>query len=96
MVALEGENLDWMRHGDRGKHRKRERVRAWAAKRGLHTDQVEAAEMTLTATDWVTAIEGRAGAAKTTTVGAIREFAERARLYRAWFRAHHARRKGAC
>lgn len=27
-------------------------------------------------TDWITSIEGRAGAAKTTTVGAIREFAE--------------------
>ena len=76
MVAFEGENLDWMRHGDAENIASAERVRAWAAKRGLHTDQVEAAEVTLTATDWVTAIEGRAGAAKTTTVGAIREFAE--------------------
>ena len=33
-------------------------------------------KITLTAIDWVTSIEGRAGAAKTTTVGAIREFAE--------------------
>ena len=32
--------------------------------------------LTLASTDWITSIEGRAGAAKTTTVGAIREFAE--------------------
>jgi conjugative relaxase-like TrwC/TraI family protein len=78
MLALEGENLDWLRQGQGGAENiaSTERVRAWAAKRGLLTDQVEAAEVTLTATDWVTAIEGRAGAAKTRTVGAIREFAE--------------------
>jgi len=35
---------------------------------------VEAAKITLTARDWLTAIEGRAGSAKTTTVGAIAEF----------------------
>jgi ATP-dependent exoDNAse (exonuclease V) alpha subunit len=41
------------------------------------------AEITVCATDWVTAIEGRAGTAKTTTVGAIKEFAaERGYLVR--------------
>ena len=44
--------------------------------RGLLADQAEVAKLTLTATDWLTAIEGRAGSTKTTTVGAIREFAE--------------------
>ena len=39
-------------------------------------DQAAVAELTLASTDWLTSIEGRAGAAKTTTVGAIREFAE--------------------
>ncbi len=39
-------------------------------------DQTAVAELTLASTDWITSIEGRAGAAKTTTVGAIREFAE--------------------
>jgi len=42
----------------------------------LFADQIQAARVTIAASDWVTAIEGRAGAAKTTTVGAIREFAE--------------------
>ena len=42
----------------------------------LLTDQTAVAELTLASTDWITSIEGRAGAAKTTTVGAIREFAE--------------------
>ena len=40
------------------------------------SDQTAVVELTLASTDWITSIEGRAGAAKTTTVGAIREFAE--------------------
>ena len=78
MVALERENLDLMLAGQGGAESIAgvEEVRVWAAKQGLLSDQARAAEMTVTATDWVTAIEGRAGAAKTTTVGAIREFAE--------------------
>ncbi|MBF6558759.1 MAG: relaxase domain-containing protein [Candidatus Binataceae bacterium] len=78
MVALERANLDSMRHGQ-GRAESiasAEQVRAWAEKRGLLSDQITVAEVTLTANDWVTAIEGRAGTAKTTTVGAIREFAE--------------------
>ena len=60
-----------------------DQVKSWAVKRGLLPDQAEAAEITVCATDWVTAIEGRAGTAKTTTVGAIKEFAaERGYLVR--------------
>ena len=46
--------------------------------RSLSAEQAQAAALTLTATDWLTAIEGRAGAAKTTTVGALNDFAESA------------------
>lgn len=53
-----------------------EEATEWAIQWGLFADQVQAARVTIGARDWVTAIEGRAGAAKTTTVGAIREFAE--------------------
>lgn len=60
MVALERQNLDLMRHGQGSAESIASvaQVRTWAAKRGLLNDQVEAAEVTLTATDWVTAIEG--------------------------------------
>ena len=44
----------------------------------LSAEQAEAAALTLTTTDWLTSIEGRAGAAKTTTVGALNDFAESA------------------
>jgi conjugative relaxase-like TrwC/TraI family protein len=78
MVALERKNLDLMQVGRGGAQAiaSAGAVRAWAARRGLLPDQAEVAELTLTANDWITAIEGRAGAAKTTTVGAIRELAE--------------------
>jgi ATP-dependent exoDNAse (exonuclease V) alpha subunit len=77
MVALEKENLALMR-GGLGRATAiapSDQVKSWAVKRGLLPDQTHAAEVTLSATDWVTAIEGRAGSAKTTTVGAIKEFA---------------------
>jgi ATP-dependent exoDNAse (exonuclease V) alpha subunit len=45
----------------------------------LLPDQAAVAEQTLSSNDWITSIEGRAGAAKTTTVGAIRQFAEHKR-----------------
>ena len=51
-------------------------IRRWASQRNLLPDQAAVAELTLASTNWITSIEGRAGAAKTTTVGAIREFAE--------------------
>lgn len=78
MVALERGNLDLMRAGQ-GRTRpigSTDQVQAWATRKGLFADQAEAAKLTLTATDWLTAIEGRAGSTKTTTVAAIREFAE--------------------
>ena len=78
MVALERDNLDLMRAG-RGQNppiAAAEEIRQWATDRGLLADQIEVAQFILTTPDWVTSIEGRAGSAKTTTVGAIREFAE--------------------
>jgi conjugative relaxase-like TrwC/TraI family protein len=51
-------------------------VREWAAARGLLDDQTAAAVLTLTTPNWASAIEGFAGTTKTTTVGAVREFAE--------------------
>jgi len=83
MAALERDNLALMRDG-RGKAAPiapAEEIKLWAARRGLAADQTRAAEITLAARDWLSAIEGRAGAAKTTTVGAIRELAQE----RGWF-----------
>jgi conjugative relaxase-like TrwC/TraI family protein len=77
MVALERENLELMCAGKGGAEPIAEavEVQRWAAERGLLADQAEAAKLTLTARDWLTSIEGRAGSAKTTTVGAIAELA---------------------
>ena len=78
MVALERDNLDLM-HAARGRSPRiatTEEIRQWATDRGLLADQIEVTQLTLTTPDWLTSIEGRAGSAKTTTVGAIREFAE--------------------
>jgi conjugative relaxase-like TrwC/TraI family protein len=76
MIALERDNLDLMRggHGRAEPFAQLRDIEQWAAERGLLSDQTEAAKITLTAPDWLTAIEGRAGSAKTTTVGAIAEF----------------------
>ncbi|MHB8384429.1 MAG: MobF family relaxase [Candidatus Binataceae bacterium] len=78
MIALERGNIELMRTG-RGKAPAigtSDDIRRWASQRNLVPDQTAVAELTLASTDWITSIEGRAGAAKTTTVGAIREFAE--------------------
>ncbi len=80
MVAAERENLELMRVG-KGRAQAittEQRARSWAAARSLSAEQAVAAALTLTTTDWLTSIEGRAGAAKTTTVGALNEFAESA------------------
>ncbi len=80
MVAAETENIELMRAG-RGHSQAiatEQRARSWAAGRSPSAEQAHAAALTLTATDWLTSIEGRAGAAKTTTVGALNEFAESA------------------
>jgi hypothetical protein len=77
MIAFEFDNLDLMQAG-RGRAEpiaQLPQIQQWAAERHLLSDQAEAAKITLTARDWLTAIEGRAGSAKTTTVGAIAEFA---------------------
>ncbi|MBV8360834.1 MAG: AAA family ATPase, partial [Deltaproteobacteria bacterium] len=53
-----------------------EEVRQWAVTRKLLSDQADAAILTLTTPKWASAIEGLAGSTKTTTVGAVKEFAE--------------------
>ncbi len=76
MIAVERENLELMRAG-KGKATavgSVDEIRQWASGRQLLSDQAAVAGLTLASNDWLTAIEGRAGAAKTTTVGAIREF----------------------
>jgi conjugative relaxase-like TrwC/TraI family protein len=78
MIALERENIELMRTGQRQANAigTPNAIRGWASDRQLLSDQATVAELTLASNDWITSIEGRAGAAKTTTVGAIREFAE--------------------
>jgi conjugative relaxase-like TrwC/TraI family protein len=78
MVALERENIELMRAGQ-GRAAaigSSKEIHRWASQRNLLPDQTAVAELTLTSSDWIASVEGRAGAAKTTTVGAIREFAE--------------------
>jgi len=78
MAALESNNIALMREsqGKASEIADAEKVSRWAARRGLAPDQTAAAEVTLSTRDWLSAIDGRAGAAKTTTVGAIRELAQ--------------------
>ncbi|MFZ1120520.1 MAG: MobF family relaxase [Candidatus Binataceae bacterium] len=78
MLALERDNISLMRAGQKcaAAIGTLKEVRAWGSKRQLLSDQATVAELTLASADWLTSIEGRAGAAKTTTVGAIRDFAE--------------------
>ncbi len=78
MIALERGNIELMCAGqDRAAAiGSSNEIRRWASQRNLLPDQAAVAELTLASTNWITSIEGRAGAAKTTTVGAIREFAE--------------------
>jgi conjugative relaxase-like TrwC/TraI family protein len=78
MIALERGNIELMRAGQgrAAAISSSNEIRRWASRRNLLPDQTAVAELTLASTDWITSIEGRAGAAKTTTVGAIREFAK--------------------
>src|SRR6185369_237036 len=78
MLAVERENLALVRDGigQAEPVTDSSEVRRWGITKGLFGDQLDAAALTLSSRDWVTAIEGLAGTAKTTTVGAIREFAE--------------------
>jgi len=78
MIAQERDNIELMRTS-RGKAAAigtLNEIKGWSRVRQLLTDQATVAEITLSSNDWITSIEGRAGAAKTTTVGAIRAFAE--------------------
>ena len=77
MAALERDNVALMREGQGTAEviATAGQVKDWATRRGLDADQVLAAQTTLSTRDWLSAIEGRAGATKTTTVGAIRELA---------------------
>jgi conjugative relaxase-like TrwC/TraI family protein len=51
-------------------------VHEWAATHKLLPDQTDAAVLTLTSGHWATAIEGLAGTAKTSLVGAMKDFAQ--------------------
>jgi conjugative relaxase-like TrwC/TraI family protein len=83
MLALERDNIELMRAGlgQATVVTIAEEVVAWAGARGLSEEQTAALKLVLGGNDRVVGIEGRAGAAKTTTVGALREFAA-ARGYR--------------
>jgi conjugative relaxase-like TrwC/TraI family protein len=78
MITLERDNIEMMRvgQGRAGAVGAPAEIHEWATHRHLLPDQAAVAQVALTSKDWLTSIEGRAGAAKTTTVGAIREFAE--------------------
>ena len=96
MVALERDNLDLMLAGRRRTHPSRVPTRfRRGPRKGLLADQAEAAKRTLTATDWLTAIEGRAGSSQDHDGRRDSRIRRRARLFGAWFRADHSRRQGA-
>jgi hypothetical protein len=79
MLALERENVALMRarlEAHANAVADREEVQRWAEAKGLSAEQIAAAQLALSSDKGIAAIEGFAGAAKTTTVGAIREFAE--------------------
>jgi hypothetical protein len=79
MLALESENVALMRARLETQGQPvadREEVQRWAEAKGLSAEQIAAAQLALSSDKRIAAIEGFAGAAKTTTVGAIREFAE--------------------
>jgi conjugative relaxase-like TrwC/TraI family protein len=75
MVELERENLRMARTGigRAAGVAGAATVRGWAAQHSFSPEQAEAVELTLTSPDWITCLEGYAGSAKTTTVGAIAE-----------------------
>ncbi|HEX4209817.1 MAG TPA: MobF family relaxase [Candidatus Binataceae bacterium] len=78
MLALERQNLALVQAGIGQAQPLSEAnlIQQWGQAKGLAAEQIRAAELTLTSTSWASAIEGLAGTAKTTTVGAIREFTE--------------------
>src|SRR6516162_1268299 len=79
ILALERENVALMRARLEQQAQPvadRDEVQPWAVAKGLSAEQIAAAQLALSSDKGISAIEGFAGAAKTTTVGAIREFAE--------------------
>jgi hypothetical protein len=87
-VALEHENLALVENGkhDAPAVGNSVHVRLWAAWKGLSPDQLNAANVTLTSHDWVTAIEGWAGAAKNHHGRRHQAICRGARLHGARFR----------
>src|SRR5262249_2222141 len=78
MLTLEQENLSLM-HAGQGQAQPlaaANTVEAWAQQKRLYADQTHVVMQTLTSRDWLSAIEGKAGATKTTTIGAMREVLE--------------------
>jgi hypothetical protein len=75
MLALEADNIR-LSKGSAVAVASHELVESWGRSKGLSAEQITAAKVTLGSHSWTSIIEGFAGATKTTTVGAIREFAE--------------------
>jgi conjugative relaxase-like TrwC/TraI family protein len=78
MLTLERENIALMKETKGSTHgvAEADEVKTWAEQKGLNAEQTAVITQTLTSSDWLTAVEGRAGATKTTTIGALREFAQ--------------------
>jgi len=87
-IALERDNIDLMRtaQGRAAAIGNPDQIRGWASERRLPSDQARVAELTL-----LTSIQGRASAAKATTVGAIREFVEGQGYAVVWVRPDDSR-----
>jgi conjugative relaxase-like TrwC/TraI family protein len=78
MLTLEQENLSLLYAGQ-GQAQPlvaARTVEAWAQQKGLYADQTHVVVQTLSTRHWLSAIEGKAGATKTTTIGAMREVLE--------------------
>jgi hypothetical protein len=78
MVELERENLALMEAGQ-GQAQPlvaAQRMNTWAQQQHLFSDQTSVIRQTLTSHHWLSAIEGKAGATKTTTIGAMHEVLE--------------------
>ena len=79
VLALERENVALMRERRDAATMpvaNADEVQRWAEAKRLSAEQIAAAHLALSSDKSIMAIEGLAGAAKTTTIGAIREFAE--------------------
>src|SRR5216683_2208623 len=75
MIALERGNIELTRAGQgrAAAISSSNEIRRWASQRNLPPDQTAVAELTLTSTDWITSIEGRAGAPTTRAVKSLSE-----------------------